>query len=89
MLSFLVTGSYLTCRGDEMTDIIMTEKTIIKGWVVLPCFKVESRVSASGTEFEMVCNKVLCWIFENMFAWLWSGKINISKIYEGETEIKY
>lgn len=63
-----------------MTDIIMTEKTIIKGWVVLPCFKVESRVSASGTEFEMVCNKVLGWIFTNMFAWLWDGKVHISEV---------
>lgn len=58
--------------------IVVNENTTLKGWVVLPCFKVESH--GEDGEFEMVCNKVLGWIFTNMFAWLWDGKVHISEV---------
>ena len=64
----------------EENVIAVNGNTVIKGWVVLPCFKVESH--GEDGEFEMVCNKVLCWIFENMFAWLWDGSICVKEVYE-------
>jgi hypothetical protein len=65
----------------EENVIVLNENSTIKGWVVLPCFKVESH--GEDGEFEMK-NNILGWVFTNMFAWLWDGKVHISKVYDGD-----
>ena len=49
-------------------------KEIQTGYAILPCFKVE----IVDEEVELVCSKFYAWLFENIFARLWSGKIYIT-----------
>lgn len=48
-----------------------------KGYVMLPCFKVECDMESE--ECELVCNSFLAWIFETFFKRFWKGKVYLKK----------
>lgn len=56
----------------------MSDKNIDKriyGYVMLPCFQVV----IVGGECYMLCNKILCNIFDLFFAPFWTGKVHITE----------
>ena len=54
----------------------MGEKKI-KGYVILPCFTVETTENSDSCE--ITCNNFLVWIFRIFFAPFWDGKIYLDE----------
>ena len=52
------------------------EDNCLYGYIILPCFKI--RICKNCDEMEMICNNLLCKIFELFFLPFWTGMVTIT-----------